>query len=161
MNNLPMKDLLRGLSMEKAEMYGKPHIMCHYGGTGVNTYRLDDGARCVCCGRPAENAHHCPPKGTSPTFTLHGHVLRPSLFAVCGSGTTGCHGGFHSLNRFTVRWEWDGETEQEMWWRGELLEEYGPHSPMLYNYGEWVFTDKKTGRVWEYKEIQKTLKFWL
>ena len=58
---------------------------------------------CERCGRPATNVHHRRPRGMGGTKdpTIHD----PSnLVALCGSGTTGCHGWIES-NRAQARWE--------------------------------------------------------
>lgn len=49
------------------------------------------GQECAACGRPASNAHHIMPRG-SPFF---GDDVAANLLALCGSGTTGCHGLYH------------------------------------------------------------------
>lgn len=139
MNYTPNRFLLRGLSVDVAEMYGKPHINAWYAkhSDSVNAYRFNHDARCPICWNRATNVHHCPPKSKGK-FILHGHVLRPALFALCGSGTTGCHGKFHQ-RLIVPRWEWYTMGNAEAWWNGELLEMHGPHSPELYQYGDWVF----------------------
>lgn len=129
--------------------YGLPHIRCHYAGKSVNSNRLDPEAMCVCCGRPAHGSHHFPPKGTCPIRHREGMVLRPALFAVCGSGTTGCHGGWHGGARYTAYWKWDSPEYENQWRDGTLLRRYGEHSPELYLYGCWVIVDKRMGCEWE------------
>lgn len=136
--------------MENRELfYGLPHIDCHYRGKSVNSHELDDGAMCVCCGLPATNAHHFPPKGTAPVRHRNGYLLKPALFAVCGTGTTGCHDGWHGGARYTARWLWDSAAYEEAWESGRLLRGLGPHSPELYNFGCWEIQDKKLGLSWE------------
>lgn len=135
--------------------YGLPHIDCYYRNDSVNSNRLVAGATCVCCGRFATNAHHYPPKGTAPVRHRNGFTLRPALFAVCGSGTTGCHDGWHGGARYTAEWKWDSDELAEAWESGELLEEYGEHSNMLYNHGCWVIHDKKLGMEWEVRHGQE------
>lgn len=137
--------------MRRDMLYGLPHIGCHYSGKSVNSNRLDEGAACICCGRMATNAHHYPPKGTAPVRHRDGYELRPALFAVCGSGTTGCHDGWHGGARYEARWEFDSPEYEERWEDGSLLMEYGPHSPELYGYGRWVIRDRKLGLEWEYR----------
>lgn len=129
--------------------YGMPHIHCYYSGRDVNSHRLEDGAVCTVCGLPATNAHHCPPKGTCPTIKLAGVKLRPALIAVCGSGTTGCHDGFHGGAWIEARWEWDDPKDFERWWTGQLLESYEPHDPRLYRLGRHIITDKHLHTEWE------------
>lgn len=41
---------------------------------------------CVLCGDPAQSLHHVIPKSAS------GDDVEANLVALCGSGTTGCHG---------------------------------------------------------------------
>src|SRR3954451_3813241 len=57
---------------------------------------------CRCCRfRPAESMHELRPR------SLRGKVSRTNSVAVCGSGTTGCHG---YLQANEIRWHGD--------WRG-------------------------------------------
>ena len=149
MSYLPPKSLLHGVPYPVAECYGKPHILCGYVGKGVNNTELADGATCACCGRPASNAHHWPPKRTSPVFHLHGIALRPALIAVCGTGTTGCHNGWHGGNRFKALWRWDCDELAEEWWEGPMICGLEPHDPMLYRFGCWEVYDMEMGRIWE------------
>lgn len=138
----PSSSVLGGMDYESARLYGMPHVSAAYTGEGVRLYRLEEGARCLACGRPATNAHHEPPKGHGRSWVLRTpwgrFVLRPALIALCGSGTTGCHGDRHSgLLRF--RWEWDDEEDEEAWWNGFLLSHgYHPHDRGLYKFGRWV-----------------------
>ena len=152
--------LLGGVPLQVAECYGKPHIGCRYEvaefpdtrqgrAVAVNSHRLDEGALCACCGRPATNAHHWPPKRNSPTFHLNGHCLRPALFAVCGSGTTGCHNGWHAGARYRAIWKWDADEYFTAWWFDDLVGETGAHSNELYLYGCWELYDMLMGRIWE------------
>lgn len=129
-------------------LYGLPHIQCHYENESVNSNKLNEGAWCMCCGKPATNAHHYPPKGTAPVRHRNGYTLKPALFAVCGSGTTGCHNDWHGGARFTANWEFYSEEEKELWEDGTYLDLYGPHSDEMYNHGYWVITDKKAGWRW-------------
>ena len=148
MSYVPPSKLLHGVPLAVAECYGKPHFLCDYAGPGVNQTRLFDGARCMCCGRPATNAHHWPPKRTAPTFLFRGLKLRPALFAVCGTGTTGCHDGWHGSARFRALWAWDDDECAREWWEGALLEALGEHSNALYDLGCWEVYDMQEGRVW-------------
>lgn len=137
---VPPASLLRGLSVATASKFGMPCVGAHYEGSGVRTNRLDDGARCTFCRMPATNSHHVPAVGMgagNATFTLHGYRLRPALIALCGSGTTGCHGECHS-GLMRIEWRWDSDEYAEAWWMGDLLREYGPANPLLFGYGEWV-----------------------
>ena len=146
---VPPAELLRGLSVSTAQMFGMPNAGAHYAGRGVRTNRLDDEALCAFCRRPATNAHHVPAVGMgarNATFTLHGYELRPALIALCGSGTTGCHGDCHS-GRMRIDWVWDSGEFMRDWWEGRLLREFGPASPMLYEFGHWEIRKDGVGRV--------------
>lgn len=72
-----------------------------------------NGTCCIVCGRFGANWHHEPPKGTGGACAWHG-----SLLALCGSGTTGCHGLRHAgrlklrFNDDAGRWEWLGESSR-------------------------------------------------
>lgn len=137
---MPSMDQFRGLSLDRAECYGKPHVGAYYASSNVNSNRLHHGAMCAVCGKPATNSHHHPPKGTASTFKLEYpdgsyQVLRPSLLAVCGSGTTGCHGLIHQ-RKVRIRWEWDDLAYQEQYWQGLIGSK--PHDPILYRFGHWV-----------------------
>lgn len=73
------------------------------------------GFCCIVCGRwrgassPMALTHHMPPKGTGGEGCWRGARL-----ALCGSGTTGCHGLWHAgrlelrWNDEMGRWEWLG-----------------------------------------------------
>lgn len=147
---VPKAEQLRGLTLEAAERYGKPHIGAYYAGSHVADSRLKRGVKCAWCGRPATNAHHTPPRrhGTFELITPNGtHLLRPSLIALCGSGTTGCHNGCHGGGWLSITWEWKSSDYARMWWNGEILQNIQPHSPTLYNYGYWQLFDNRRGRV--------------
>ena len=139
---------LHGFAYPAAECYGKPHFLCAYDGKQIGDTRLFDSATCMCCGRPATNAHHWPPR-KNPTFTLHDIKLRPALFAVCGSGTTGCHNGWHGGARFKAIWKWDADSYAEEWWEGEMLGTYEPHDQALYEFGCWECYDLRDGKIWQ------------
>lgn len=147
---VPPRHMLRGLSVQRAELFGKPGWMARYEGASATSHRACEGAVCVCCGRPASNVHHVSPLGRGRSFTLDSQVgswdLKPALFAVCGTGTTGCHNGFHGGARYKAEWVWDTDRDAEEWWSGRLLLTVGPHSPLLYLYGGWRITDAATGR---------------
>ena len=69
------------------------------------------GTCCIVCGRYGTNRHHEPPKGLGGERAWHG-----SLLALCGSGTTGCHGLRHAgrlkLEWRNERWMWRGENSR-------------------------------------------------
>lgn len=135
------REQLRGLSAGVAELYGKPHLGAEYTGNTATRY-IRTEKRCVYCHRrPSSNAHHVAPRSRGHTFKLvtprGTWELRSALFALCGSGTMGCHGGFHT-GRLKATWKWDSQEAEDAWWSGELLSEYEPHSQELYNFGEWL-----------------------
>lgn len=151
------RDQLQSLAYPIAECYGKPHYMAHYKGmkptpASVDRYALDDDAVCICCGVRATNAHHTPPKGIKRVFDLRtergSFLLRPALLAVCGSGTTGCHGKIHK-GLLKVQWIWDHEGFQRGWWTGSIPDSYEIHSPDLYSCGFWRITDHEGNVVRE------------
>lgn len=145
MSYVPPASLLRGLSVDTAQKFGMPNAGAHYAGRGVRTNRLDEEALCAYCRRPATNAHHVPSVGMgarNATFRLHGYELRPALIALCGSGTTGCHGGLMRID-----WVWDSDEYARAWWSGELLREYGAASAMLYEFGGWEIARLGIGKV--------------
>lgn len=149
MSYVPPASLLRGLSVDAAQKFGMPSIGAHYEGRGVRTNRLDEGARCAFCRKPATNAHHVPAVGMggrNKGFTLHGYELRPALIALCGSGTTGCHGECHN-GVMRIDWVWEGDEFMRDWWEGRLLREFGPASPMLYEFGHWELRKDGAGKV--------------
>ena len=157
----PDMKLLRGVTQDQAECFGKPHLGAFYRISGFSDTRsarlaaahsnqLMEDARCVCCGRPATNAHHWPPLRVAAAWEHpKGVRLRPALFAVCGSGTTGCHDGFHGGARFKALWRWDSDEFKREWWLGSMLEDLGAHSPALFEFGCWEFYDFETGRIWQ------------
>lgn len=141
---------LRGLPAGVAELYGKPHVGARYTGAGKRDYERSQGWCCI-CGRPAQSCHHVVPRGKGEVFELVAPNgtwgLRSPLFALCGSGTTGCHDGFHGGARYVARWVWDAAEFERQWWDGELLGRHPPHDPALYLYGRWEIEDIKTGRA--------------
>ncbi len=146
---MPEMAQLRGYSLQRAELFGKPHAGCRYVGSGWELTQ----ERCCVCGRPAANCHHVMPRGRGKAFQLSTPAgkwqLKSPLFAVCGSGTTGCHDGFHGGAFLRAEWVWDRDVYQRAWWSGELLEVYEPHDEGLYEYGHWAIADARTGRVIE------------
>ena len=155
MSFVPKMEQLCGLSYEVAECYGKPHIGAHYAGGGVRSHKKDDFACCAICGRPVGSVHHNPPLSKGHMFLLRTKwgqfVHKPALIALCGSGTTGCHDGFHGGARYRAHWVWDCDEYAEMWWSGEFLKSMRPHDPRLYKYGRWVIHDARTGADIEYR----------
>ena len=149
------RDQLRGLSVERAECYGKPHVGCRYTGRTARRYERTQGWCCV-CGRPAGSCHHVVPIGRGEFFRLVTPKgtwnLRSALLCLCGSGTTGCHDGFHGGAFLKARWVWDDEDCERMWWDGDLLTLMRPHSPQLYLYGRWEITNRRTGEVMTIRE---------
>lgn len=141
---------LRGLPAGVAELYGKPHVGARYTGAGKRDYERTQGWCCI-CGRPAQSCHHVVPRGKGEVFELvapnGAWGLRSPLFALCGSGTTGCHDGFHGGARYVARWVWDAAEFERRWWDGELLGRHPPHDPALYLYGRWEIEDRKTGKA--------------
>lgn len=141
---------LRGTSLERAELYGKPHVGARYTGSTAKSYERTADCCCI-CGRPAQSCHHVIPRGRGERFQLvtpNGTwSLRSPLFALCGSGTTGCHEGFHGGARYRARWAWDNIQYEQQWWDGLLLRQFAPHHPALYAYGRWEIEDRATGRT--------------
>ena len=123
------------VSRQRAALYGMPHIGCEYVGS---RYRMTQDY-CAVCGMRATNCHHIVPRGLGETIRLETPKgtweMRSPLIALCGTGTTGCHGRFHA-GLLKARWVWDGDYE-DAWWDGSLLAEIEPHDPLLYAYGRW------------------------
>lgn len=137
---------LRGMSSQAFDLMGKPCLGASYTGKTGDKHALDYGARCCICGKPAVNAHHCPPKGMGggnafELLTPRGSfTLRAPLFAVCGSGNvSGCHELFHSGRAF-VRWEWDSDYYAKAWMEGRMRPEYYRNNPVLFAYGRYVLS---------------------
>ena len=142
----PSMAQLHGLSRDKAELYGLPHLGARYV-TASGRYEAT-AERCVVCGRRATNCHHVVPRSVGMTFQREvpaGRLmLRSPLFALCGSGTTGCHGAFHS-GRLKARWVWDSEEAEEAWWSGDILSRHHAHDPAIFAYGHWEIDDTRAG----------------
>ena len=154
MSAAPDRRQLRGLPLAVAELYGKPHIGARYRSGSIRSHAMEPGARCAVCRRPATNVHHAPPvsKGPFRLVTPAGSwELRPALVALCGSGTTGCHDGFHGGGRFEIRWVWDSDDAARAWWDGSLLAELEPHDPAIYGLGRWEIRDRLTGGALGYR----------
>lgn len=146
---VPDASKLCGMSLERAELFGKPHIGAHYANASLRSNRLDEGAICAWCGRPACNSHHVLPLSRGRMLGIGGWRLRTALMAVCGSGTQGCHNGFHGGAWLKAEWAWDDDAYAEQWWDGALLKAFGPHDEALYCFGRWVLTDTVHGYVRE------------
>lgn len=149
---------LRGLSVVKADLYGKPHLGARYTAkTGVTDY-VRESDYCVICGKPASNVHHVPNRGAH-IIEKDGEaaLMRPPLFALCGSGTTGCHGKVHN-HEISITWKWDDHEDRERWLNGEL--DYPSNDPRLFERGCWqVITERETvfirGFAPEHREIKQ------
>lgn len=140
---IPTVEQLQGYSIENAECLGKPHIGARYLFSGrIDRYILEYNATCAVCGRPATNVHHQPFRSKGKGIIIGGKLLRPSLIALCGSGTTGCHGKVHN-GKLKIRWVWIDESIAERWWDGSLFSRFPPHSERVYEYGYWDFIDKQ------------------
>ena len=151
MGYVPHSRQLRGLSVDCASLYGMPHINARYERDDTDSNRLMAGAWCACCGKPANNSHHEPPRSKGRCFLLvtdwGRFVLKPALIALCGSGTIGCHGARHN-GRLRIRWEWDSDENAEKWWSGYWLAHgYMPNSRRLFELGRYAFS--MGGREWE------------
>ena len=151
MTFVPLKFQLQGRSFEKASLYGMPHLDAYYAGEGAKTHKRIDRARCCICGRLATNAHHVVPLSAGSHFVLQtpfgAFALKSPLFAVCGSGTCGCHNDFHGGARYKVRWVWESELYAEQWWDGSYLSRgLEPHGAWLWELGHYEIEDKLTGR---------------
>lgn len=147
-----------GLSLERAELYGKPSLGACYTRFDARSHRLDDMARCCICGAMATNAHHWPPLGMGGggrQFTLRTpvgrFVLLPPLFAVCGNGNaSGCHKAWHD-GLIEVEWAWDDDSYRMQWWDGTLLKPKPPGG-WLFGFGCYRFRDARNGREWKVKK---------
>lgn len=149
---------LHGFSREDAECFGKPHLGAQYTGPDSLTKYARTGQHCIVCGRTPISTHHQPYRQTFTLVAANGveWKLRPALFAVCGTGTTGCHGAIEH-NRVKIRWEWDSLEAAAKWWSGELLEAYGPHSVQLYKFGCWAIT-REDGTVFRLRPTPRAEK---
>lgn len=137
------RDRLHGFSIDKARLYGMPHIGCCYVGASVNSYDRAYGARCAVCGNLAHHSHHEPQKGMGgggKGFRLGGFTLRPALIALCAD----CHEKRHK-SLISFDWKWDDPGTEELWASGYLLESgFAPHDEMLFMLGCWeVFSNRQ------------------
>ena len=151
------RDQLRGLPLERAELYGKPNVGAHYTGKSPKSYERTEPCCCI-CGRTATSVHHVAHRSWGDRFELvtpNGTwSLRSPLFALCGSGTTGCHDGFHGGARFRARWVWDDQLYEDAWWDGLILMRLPPHHPAIYRYGYWAIDDLREDRTIRIREEQ-------
>ena len=161
------KSQLRGLSYKTVKLFGMPHIGAWYNSENVKDYDHDEYVPCACCGRPASNVHHEPPRGKSSCIDpktgkkipgsfllatpMGKFVLLPALICLCGTGTTGCHGD-RTANRTKIRWEWDSEDDERKWWDGTFLKTgLSPNGAWLWDHGRYVFS--RDGVEWEYRGL--------
>lgn len=150
MSYVPDSSLLCGLSVDAAECFGKPHIGASYLRDDAKSNRLDEQARCASCGKLAQSSHHEPPLGMggrNRSFLLRApmgaHVLKPALIALCGhDNVAGCHGLRHQ-GKLPIRWRWERDEYAALWWSGELLRQFNPHDPALYELGHWEIGSKQ------------------
>ena len=138
-----------GVSFERLELMGKPSIGAHYEREDYASHKLDEGARCVICGRKATDAHHVVPRSTLRSFIvetpLGQFVTLSPLFALCRE----CHDGFHAQSRYRVRWEWKERRYADEWADGHTLAHIcPPGSIFLLQEGRYVIKDRRTGREW-------------
>lgn len=132
-----MRTEVDGLSAEELNGIGKPCVGARYTSYRGDGHELLDGAVCAVCGKPATNAHHVPAKGMGGGRRLvrvGGVPMRPALIALCGSGTTGCHGLAHQ-RRIRFEWRWDDARFERAFLRGEV-----PPALMTLT-GRWYVTD--------------------
>lgn len=150
---------LDGLSYERAELFGKPHLGAHYEGrvdyslkypAKRKQHRLNDGAICPFCGGgPASEAHHMVPKGIgggSLVFDFRTEwgefILLSPLFGLCSK-----HHRFFTEGHLSIRWDWTDADAMAAWWSGSLLAHgYIPHDQRLWEFGRYIVTAKETGR---------------
>lgn len=127
--------------MNMDQPWGMPNVGCYYAGGSLRGNRVKEGACCVVCGEPLPNSHHEPPIGSCGVETLRTKygifVLTPALIALCGSGTTGCHGARHE-GKLKIEWVWDSEEGREAWFSGELLaHSLSNHDERLFEFGHY------------------------
>ena len=137
----PYARTLGGWSYRDAVCCGMPHHGAHYTADDVRRYEMDEGARCLVCGKPATEVHHEPEKRISFTMrTPWGYfVLKPALIALCSD----CH-RLRSDKRIWITRRWDDESDEELWWSGEMLSHgINAHSPALSEMGRWEVTDAR------------------
>lgn len=141
-----------GINRQRLELMGKPHIGAHYEREDYRTNKLDDGARCAFCGRPATDSHHVVPRSTVHAYTvdtpLGRFVTMSPLFALCRE----CHDDIHSRRRYAIEWVWEAEQYREEWENGHTLAHIcPPASSFLFQQGHYLLTDNFTGTERELK----------
>lgn len=149
---MPTSEQLHGTSARIAELMGKPHIGAHYEREDYRSHALDEGARCVVCGRAAVDAHHVVPRGQASGFTVNTplgrFVVLSPLIALCRR----CHDGMPSgykldRPRYELCWVWKSEQYEQEWWSGHTLAHIcRPHDGFLWQEGHYLLTDKVTGQ---------------
>lgn len=136
--------ILHGTSYEMASCMGMPHLGARYLGDSVRKTKLLFNAKCAFCGGTVGSIHHEPPVGPGGAmrgWTLRTErgifVLKPALIALCGSGTTGCHGRRHA-GELRFEWRWLNDDAESRWWDGWWLSHgVAPHDERLYQLGGW------------------------
>lgn len=135
-----------GVSINRLELMGKPHIGAHYEREDYRTNRLDEGARCVICGRIATDSHHLVPRSVLRGYTvdtpLGRFVTMSPLFALCRT----CHKDIHDRGRYNFEWRWTKKQYVDEWHNGHTLAHVcRPGSDFLFQEGYYLMTDKLTG----------------
>lgn len=135
------RQLLGGLSVDKASQMGMPNNGASYLHSRGDAHKVTGRMGCVCCRvNPAEHAHHEPQKGMGghKTLKLHGKTLRPSLHALCHR----CHEAVHR-GEIGIRWEWDSQEDMRRWWEGDMFAEgIAPGDVRLYDCGRWAYESR-------------------
>ena len=141
-----------GISKQRLELMGKPHIGAYYEREDYKTNRLKEGARCAICGKPATESHHVVPRSTVHAYTLDTPLARfvvmSPLFALC----RGCHDDIHKRGRYAIEWVWEREQYREEWENGHTLAHIcRPANEFLFQQGHYLLTDNFTGEERELK----------
>lgn len=158
------------ITITGTDLYGLPHLGAEYvtgWSHGRRNYRRIAEVCCLCDRQRSTNTHHV------VGFGLGGHqdntvivvdtkfceeydrvpylldtkigsfVLYTPLFAVCGSGTTGCHGKLEDgVGDHIVEWVWYDEVCKELWEKGWMLSHgYAPHDERLFEFGYYRIKD--------------------
>ena len=130
-----------GISQDRIELMGKPHLGAHYTAEDYRRYALDENARCAVCGRRATDVHHVVRRSTIHSWTVNTPIGRfvamSPLFALC----RGCHEKFHQV-QLDVTWEWNDEDCREAWESGDILAHVCPPGhERIFDYGHYILTD--------------------